>query len=112
MAQTKTAYARGTYITREYPWGLNVACAAMCSDGKVRKCARIAQSADTFFSTPASVRVNGKHVSGFVTIETEQGFSVNVPADPAIVKFVAVRSRKNANLLPEGAWKSEAADQV
>ena len=38
----------------------------LCSDGK-RRYARITADCDTFFSQPASVRVKGKTVSGYVT---------------------------------------------
>ena len=40
----------------------------LCSDGVVRA-AKMASTADSFFSVPASVRVNGKHVSGYMTSE-------------------------------------------
>lgn len=101
-------YAHGTSMTVRYPFGLNVAARAMCSDGVVRQCARIADTADTFFSIPAAVRVNGKTVSGYLTVETEQGFSTSTAADPAVLKFVAYQYRKNGALLPQGAWKKGA----
>lgn len=53
------------YIRKPYP--------AICEDGKVRtayvRCARYDGSmvADTYFSVPAYVRVNGKYVAGYVT---------------------------------------------
>jgi hypothetical protein len=60
-------YAAGTQMTVSYPWGLNIAAKAICPDGKVRALKRIAQTADTFFSIPASVTAKGKSVSGYVT---------------------------------------------
>jgi hypothetical protein len=46
---------------------------ALCSDGK-RRYARITGVPDTFFSQPASVSVNNKTVSGYITgCEAEDG---------------------------------------
>jgi len=60
-------YAAGTQMTVSYPWGINISAKAICPDGKVRSLKRIAQTADTFFSIPASVTIKGKSVSGYVT---------------------------------------------
>lgn len=98
-------YARGTFLRVSYPWGWNVSGAAICSDGKVRKLKRIAETADTFFSIPASVTVDGRTVAGYVTVETERGYSTDMgETDPYIVKFVAYTYRKNGTLLPKGSW--------
>lgn len=105
LNMTRT-YSRGTYTRQSMPWGLYVSAAAMCSDGKVRRVKRIAQTADTFFSVPAAVQVRGKTVAGYITVETEQGYSVDMPHDPAIVKFCAVKYRRNWQMLPEGCWKA------
>jgi hypothetical protein len=35
----------------------------------------MAQTADTFFSVPASIRIRGKSISGYVTTESEYDFS-------------------------------------
>lgn len=43
----------------------------LCSDGKIRSLSYIANSADTFFSIPAGIKVNGKYVTGYVTGEEE-----------------------------------------
>lgn len=40
---------------------------AMCEDGTERSATLSPNGADTFFSTPASVRARGKTVTGFVT---------------------------------------------
>jgi uncharacterized membrane protein len=95
-------YARGTSLEQSQPWGLFTGGRALCSDGKVRKLARISMTADTFFSIPAAVRVAGKTVTGFVTVETITGFTTATENDPAVVKFVAVKTGKNHGLLPEG----------
>lgn len=98
-------YSRDTFLDSSMPFGLYVGGAAMCSDGKVRKLARISQTADTFFSIPAAVRVKGRYVSGYVYVETEDGWSVETDGYPLIVKFIAYKSGKNSDLLPSGFWR-------
>lgn len=93
-------YAKGTSLTVERPYGLFIGGKAMCTDGKVRTLKRIAITADTFFSVPASVTVRGKTVSGFVTVETVDGWTTETEGDPSIVRFVAHSSAKNGALLP------------
>lgn len=95
MSRDTSRMALGTFLTRDYPWGWNVAGAALCADGKVRKLKRIAATADSFYSTPASVTVRGRTVAGYVTIETISGLSTATPADPAVLRFVAYTYRKN-----------------
>lgn len=109
MGQDRRNYASGTYLDSRMPWGVYVGGAVLCSDGKVRKLARIAQTADTFFSVPASVQVQGKTVAGYVTVETLAGFSTETESDPAVAKFVAYSHRKNGHLLPGLAYRSEHA---
>ena len=99
---TKTEYARGTYITRRYPWGINVAARVECPDGIVRQCSRIAETADTFFSTPAAVKAYGKTVAGYITVETISGLSTATVSDPAIVRFVPYAYRKNHAVFSKG----------
>lgn len=99
MIRVKHEYADGTYLVREYPWGLNVSGAAMCDDGKVRRLARVAQTADTFYSTPASVRVAGRYVAGYVTLSTRAGYSAGTVDDPLVLKFHAYKYRKNGDLI-------------
>lgn len=97
-------YEAGTELRSSYPWGLYVGGRALCSDGKVRALSRIAQTADTFFSVPASVKVDGRTVSGYVTTETAQGFTTESAGDPTVVKFVAYTYGRNADALPAGKW--------
>jgi hypothetical protein len=65
-----------------------------CPDGKRRK-ARITGQPDTYFSTPASVSISGKTVTGFITPAptykegVKEGFI-----------FLANKTGKNAHLLP------------
>lgn len=96
-------YARGTSLELE-PGPF--ACAfvsgrALCVDGKVRA-VRFPSGgiADTFFSVPATVTVGGKTVSGYVTVETVEGYSIPAEDDPEIVRFVANSYGRNGHLLP------------
>lgn len=106
----KREYAKGTFLVVSYPWGIYHGGAAECSDGKVRTLARIAQTADTFFSIPASVKVNGRTVSGYVTIETVEGYSTETVSDPSIVRFVAYSYGKNGSLLPGTTFPGRTRD--
>lgn len=93
MTTETRKYARGTELVVRYPWGTFVGGRALCTDGKVRALARIAQTADTFFSIPASVKVNGHTVSGFVTFRGEHD------DEGMHVAFVAYAYGKNGHLL-------------
>lgn len=87
MISTKK-HANGTSLTQSYPWGTYVTGKALCSDGKIRSLKRIAQTADTFFSVPASVVVKGKTVAGYISLDDD------------IVRFHSYTYRKNGSLLP------------
>ena len=99
MRETRQ-YAEGTELTQDYPFGFYVTGRALCTDGKVRRLTRIAETADTFFSVPASVKVSGKSVAGYITTEALSGLSFTSEGDPAVVRFVAYSSRVNGHLLP------------
>ena len=79
----------------------------MCPDGIVRNVKRIASTADTFFSVPASVSVyrNGKHVTvaGYITFTTVSGSSVETLDDPAYVEFRPYTYRKNGKIFEKDA---------
>jgi len=79
-------YEQGTSITESYPWGIYVKARVLCPDGRVRTTKRIAATADTFFSIPASVTVQGKTVSGYVTFDDDT------------VKFVPYKYGKNGGI--------------
>jgi hypothetical protein len=98
MQTQKYEYAKGTHLVRTNAWGLTVSGAAECPDGKVRKLKRISSTPDTFFSIPAAVRVNGKTVAGYVTIETVAGNTVRFDNDPEIVRFIPYTYRKNGRV--------------
>lgn len=103
---TRRDYALGTYLEHSNPYGLYVSGRAICSDGRVRKLKRISETADTFFSVPAAVTVQGRTVSGFITVETISGYSTESEGDPAVVKFQANQYGKNSGVLPRGAYKA------
>lgn len=86
-------YKHGTYVIKQYPFGWYLGGAALCSDGKVRKIKRISETADTWFSIPASIRVNGRTVAGYISI------------DDGVVKFHQYNNRKNSHLLPQ--WSKD-----
>ena len=93
-------YADGTELTFSQPWGYTCHGRALCPDGKVR--AFRAGTADTFFSIPASVHAAGTRVSGYVTVETREGYSTPTDSDPAVVKFFPYTYRKNWQLVSHG----------
>lgn len=92
----KHEYAHGTYILYGMPWGIYLGGATLCPDGKVRKLKRIAQTADTFFSVPASVTYKGKTIAGYITI------SDCLKTDRSYVNFVPYEYRKNGKLFLQG----------
>jgi hypothetical protein len=59
-------------VTR--PWSLyrKQGSRVLCADGKIRSLAYLADTADTFFSVPAAIRVQQKYVSGYVTVEENE----------------------------------------
>lgn len=64
-----------THVTQSFPWGLyrRNGHRAICSDGVIRA-VEMAETADTYFSVPASVRIAGKRYTGYVTgEETREG---------------------------------------
>lgn len=101
----KREYALGTYLGMDdSPFSGYINGRAICSDGRVRNLKRIAFTADTFFSVPASVTVKGKTVAGYVLVETCEGWTTPSDDDPAVVKFRAYIYRKNHEILPTGDW--------
>ena len=92
-------FGYGTYLDLDPVYHNTYGGAALCSDNKVRKLKRVGVP-DTFFSMPASVRVKGKTVSGYITTDTRDGFSTESPTDLMMVRFRAYNYGKNAYLLP------------
>ena len=97
MSIETRGYATGTELTQTFPWGLFTTGRAICPDGKVRRLHRIAPTADTFFSVPAAVKVRGRTVSGYITVETMSGSSIVTDDDPPIVRFKANTYGRNAD---------------
>lgn len=95
-------------IPYPYPFsvGPRIVRNVVCSDGRQRSAYCSASGADTFFSIPARVYVNGRTVAGYVTRETLQGWSTETEGDPAAWKFCAYQYRANADALPRGVWKA------
>lgn len=88
-----------TFITRSYPWGLHPRNGhrLLCSDGIIRA-AELAETADTFFSVPASVRVNGRRVSGYMTVRAKDDLST----EDTWATYVFQHYDRHADKLP--AW--------
>lgn len=66
----KTATQSATFVSTSQPWGLyhRNGHRVLCSDGIIRA-VEMGQTADTFFSVPARLRLNGKWITGYVTTE-------------------------------------------
>lgn len=94
-------YAKGTSLISSYPWGFYRGGRALCPDGKVRALKRIAETADTFFSVPASVTYRGKTIAGYVTVECLDGSSVPTEDDPGVVRFIPYSYRRNGDLFSQ-----------
>jgi hypothetical protein len=63
-----------TKINYTYPWGLirRNGNRLLCADGIIRA-AELAQTADTYFSIPASIRIKGKRIEGFASFDESKG---------------------------------------
>lgn len=103
-------YAHGTYLDCCLQWGRYLRGRALCPDGRVRALARIARTADTYFSLRAAVKVRGRTVSGYVTITTASGSSVQTDTDREYVEFVPTGA--NADLFPPSAAKRAAIEHA
>ena len=71
MSITKNVLGK-THVSRSYPWGLHPRNGhrLLCSDGVIRA-AEMAETADTYFSVPASIRINGKRITGYASCERD-----------------------------------------
>jgi hypothetical protein len=78
MNTTKTIKGK-THVSRSYPWGLHPRNGhrLLCADGVIRA-AELSETADTFFSIPASIRINGKRVSGYASTEKDSTWKTEV----------------------------------
>lgn len=59
-----------THVSRSMPWGLysRNGHRVLCSDGIIRA-VEMSETADSFFSVPARLRIKGKWITGYVTTE-------------------------------------------
>jgi len=96
MNITKTIKGK-THVSRSYPWGLHPRNGhrLLCADGVIRA-AEMAETADTYFSVPASIRINGKRISGYASCEKDSTWEKEV---------WAFRHHTNQNA-PLPAWPS------
>ena len=71
MNLTKNVLGK-THVSRSYPWGLHPRNGhrLLCADGVIRA-AEMVETADTYFSIPASIRINGKRISGYASCERD-----------------------------------------
>lgn len=102
---------RRTGLTTRHPWGLFVrkGSRVLCSDGKIRAPHRLAETSDTFFSVPAAFRINGRHVTGYVTV-----MEVAPKSQKFRVRRVAHVFRPHTNQIgnPLPAWPDDASDEA
>lgn len=95
-----------------YPWGLmrHQGSRLLCADGKIRAAAYLASTPDTFFSTPAAVKIAGKRISGFMTL-TESFVPPKFDRVRRAFVFVPNADDKN-NTLPKwpGSFSQELFD--
>lgn len=95
-------YEKSSIVWEDPPFACGIVRAdgALCPDGKRRNAHPSFDGvADTFFSIPAFVYAEGKRVYGYVTVETLAGFTVDMPDDPATVKFRPYLYRKHHALV-------------
>lgn len=103
---TTTQYLDSSLTRQDGPFAgeMLYAKGALCPDGKRRNAWPSGDGvADTFFSIPAFVYVGSTRVYGYVTIETEDGFTVESMRDKHTVKFLPYKYRKNHDLV-EPVW--------
>lgn len=95
-----------TYVTHTMPWGLcpRNGHRLLCSDGVVRA-AQLALTPDSFFSHPASIRIKGKLITGYMTVESE--FTVEYGATIWRRAYVFRHHDGNEHLLPGWSIDSE-----
>lgn len=93
-----------TNLATSMPWGMiqRTGTRVLCADGVIRSVSYIANTADTFFSIPASVKIKGKTVSGYVgTMEHTWIKGVKETDFRAVFCFHKHTNQTNGYLLPE-----------
>ena len=102
-----------TKLNSRQPWGIftREGTRLLCADGVVRCAHSIAQTADTFFSVPCSVRVKGKSVSGYATILQEVWITGEKETDfKHAMVFRKHTYGKNHELLPDWPSQTDSED--
>jgi len=91
-----------TKINYTYPWGLirRNGNRLLCADGVIRA-AELAQTADTYFSIPANIRIKGKRVEGYASSDESKG--------ERVWTFRAMDSEKQA--FPFLAWPDRSTEE-
>lgn len=107
MSDSTMEYGYGTSLTRSGMWGVFTSAKVLCSDGIVRKVKRISMTEDTMFSVPCAVTVDGRTVTGFLSLETLSGLSTESDSDEKVVKFTANVHGANASLIPAGTCRED-----
>jgi len=76
---SKSPAAGRTFLRVSMPWGLNRRCGhrVLFSDGVIRA-VECAQTADTFFSIPATARIRGHRITGYVTSDERESDGARV----------------------------------
>jgi hypothetical protein len=99
-----------THLNVSYPWGLfrRYGHRVLCSDGKIRACT-MAQTADSFFSVPASIRIKGKTITGYVTGEEQQWIKGHKEYEP-FLRVHSFRAHTGQPHNPLPAWPNTVAN--
>ena len=69
-------YAKGTWVETFGPFATFTRTKDVCPDGAARV-VRLAATADSYFSVPASLSYRGKTVSGFICWASDSGLSTD-----------------------------------
>lgn len=101
-----------TFTKQILPWGLynRTGHRLLCSDGEIRA-AELAPTANTFFSVPASIRINGKRISGYMTAEEQRWIQGEKEREPFLTcySFRHHTEQKNPHNLPAWGELSDSA---
>jgi hypothetical protein len=91
-----------TQIHVSQPWGMmhTRGTRLLCSDGKIRAPHRLASTSDTFFSTPAAMRINGKYVTGYMTTESAYNPATRQERTAYVFRPHTESNEKQGNPLP------------
>ena len=104
--------ARRTGLVCRQPFGLFIrkGSRVLCSDGKIRPLARLAETADTIFSVPAAVRIKGRYIHGYVaSLEASPEASQYKVARTAVV-FHPHTGQEGKHNLPR--WPDHWSDEA